>query len=69
MLILLLKNLKRETKRMKSIKEKAEKYGCLQLGIYQLNSLGTYVWKGWIYADTYVELYENYTKYCLENLI
>ena len=49
--------------------ENAEKYGRLQLGIYQLNSLETYVWKGWIYADTYVELYENYIKYCLENLI
>lgn len=49
--------------------EKAEKYGRLQLGIYQLNSSETYVWKDWIYADTYVELYENYIKYCLENLI
>ena len=49
--------------------EKAEKNGDLQLGIYQLNSSGVYVWKDWIYAYTYVELYENYIKYCLENLI
>lgn len=49
--------------------EKAEKYGDLKLGIYQLSSSGSYVWKDWIYADTYVELYENYIKYCLENLI
>jgi hypothetical protein len=49
--------------------EKAEEYAGLQLGIYQLNSSGAYVWKDWIYADTYIELYENYIKYCLENLI
>lgn len=49
--------------------KKAEKYGDLQLGIYQLSSSGSYVWKDWIYADTYVKLYENYIKYCLENLI
>lgn len=49
--------------------EKAEKYGGFKLDIYQLSSSGSYVWKDWIYADTYVELYENYIKYCLENLI
>jgi len=49
--------------------EKVEKYGVLQLGIYQLNSSEAYVWKDWIYADTYVELYENYIKYCLKHLI
>ena len=49
--------------------EKAEKYGGLQLGIYQLNSSEAYVWKDWIYADTYVELYENYIKSCLKHLI
>lgn len=49
--------------------ENVEKYGELQLGIYQLNSSGSYVWIDWIYADTYAELYENYIKYCLKNLI
>ena len=49
--------------------DKAEKYGDLQLIVYQLSISGAYVWKNWIYADTYVELYENYIKYCLENLV
>ena len=49
--------------------DKAEKYGDLQLGVYQLSSSGAYKWECWLYADTYEELYEKYIKYCLENLI
>ena len=49
--------------------DKAEKYGDLQLGVYQLSISGAYKWECWLYADTYEELYEKYIKYCLENLI
>ena len=40
-----------------------------RIGVYQMKDEETYVWKKWIFGDSYEEVHEAAIRYCVENLI